>query len=71
MSEQKKKIILAIVLASVLVILLGGVSLAFFPTQQTRSASTPNAEPAPLGVPTGGPAIIAVQVEGTVELNSS
>ena len=42
MSEQKKKIILAIVLASVLVILLGGVSLSFFPAQQTPKS---NSEP--------------------------
>ena len=71
MAEQKKKLILAIVLASIAVIILGGVSLAFFPAQQTKSESTPTDEQAPLGVPNGGPAIIAVQVFGNVELNSS
>ena len=63
--------ILAIVLASVLIILLGGVSLLFFPTQQTSSTSTPEAEPAPIGGSTGAPAIIVIPVDSTVELNSS
>ncbi len=71
MSEQKKKIILAIVLASVLVILMGGVSLTFFPSQQTPTGPIPKAETAPIGGSTGGPAFLAIQVEGTVELNSS
>lgn len=58
MSEHKKKIILAIVLASVLVILLGGVSLTFFPVQPTHSASPPNVAPIPVGgtAPAGGAA---------------
>ncbi len=47
MSEQKKKIILAIVLASIAVILLGGVSLSLFPSQQTSSSRT-NSEPTPI-----------------------
>jgi len=71
MSEHKKKLILAIVLASVFVILLGGVSLTFFPTQQTPAASTAKPEPAPIGLPQGGLAIIEVPVSSTVELNSS
>ena len=45
MSEQKKKIILAIVLASVAIILLGGVSLSFFPAQQTPKS---NSKPGPI-----------------------
>jgi hypothetical protein len=71
MSEQKKKIILAMVLASVSIILLSGVSLSFFPAQQTPSASTPNAESAPIGGSTGVPAILVIPVDSTVELNSS
>jgi hypothetical protein len=72
MSEQRNKIILAIILASILVILLGGVSLAFFPTQVTRSPSTPNAAPIPaVGGSTGMPAILIIPVDSTVELNSS
>jgi hypothetical protein len=45
MSEQKKRIILAIVLASVAIILLGGVSLSLFPAQQTQKS---NSEPGPI-----------------------
>ena len=48
MSEQKRKIILAIILASILVIILGGVSLSFFPTQQTTSPSKSNTASAPI-----------------------
>ena len=48
MSEQKKKIILAIVIASVLIILLGGVSLSFFPAQQTPSPPKSNSQPGPI-----------------------
>ncbi len=74
MSEQKKKIILAVVLASISVILLGGVSLLFFPAQQTPSASTPSAstlKAEPFVGSTGAPAILVIPVESTVELNSS
>jgi len=77
MSEQKKKMILAIVLASVLVILLGEVSVTFFPAQQKSSVSTPNAAPfsapasSPVGGSAGAPAIIETPLVSAVELNSS
>ena len=71
MSEHKNKIILAIILASILVILLGGASLAFFPTQPTRSPSTSNAGPVQGGIPAGAPAIIEAPVLSSVELNSA
>ena len=71
MSEQKKKIILAIVLASVLVILLGGVSVTFFPAQQTPSTST--AKPESITAIHSTPVLpqVPVQVYSTVELNFS
>lgn len=65
MSEQKRKILLSIVLASVMVILLSGVSLSFFPAQQRQSSPNSNSAPgttAPslgIGAPAYGPNIFA------------
>jgi len=73
MSEHKNKLILAIILASIAVILLGGVSLTFFPTQQkpASSAQTPTL-PGPVGgIPQGAPVIIEVPVSSTVQLDSA
>ncbi|HYA78219.1 MAG TPA: hypothetical protein VEF91_05830 [Verrucomicrobiae bacterium] len=65
MSEQKRKILLSIVLASVMVILLSGVSLSFSSAQQRQSLPNSNSAPgtaAPsqgIGAPAYGPNIFA------------
>lgn len=70
MSEQKKKIILAIALASILIILLGAVSLTFFPSKQAPASTAAKSAPMIPG-PATGPMTIEVPLSSTVEINSS